>query len=165
MGSAPWVRSAGAVPIGESHMTTTAERTANDRLFVPVVRARSGPRWLTYLTTTDHKMIGYMYLVASFGFFLLAGIMALLMRAELFSPGLQVVSTKEEYNQLFTMHGTLMLLLFATPTFAGLANAVMPLQIGAPDVAFPRLNMLSFWLFLFGGIIAVSAFLLPSGPA
>jgi cytochrome c oxidase subunit I len=148
-------------------MTTTAERTAAaDRPFVvPVVRAKSGPRWLAYLTTTDHKIIGYMYLVTSFGFFLIAGVMALLMRAELFSPGLQVVSTKEEYNQLFTMHGTLMLLLFATPTFAGLANAVMPLQIGAPDVAFPRLNMLSFWLFLFGGLIATSAFLFPSGPA
>jgi cytochrome c oxidase subunit 1 len=148
-------------------MTTTFERTrtADRRLAAPVVRAKTGPRWIAYLTTTDHKLIGYLYLVASFGFFLLAGVMALLMRAELFSPGLQVVSTKEEYNQLFTMHGTLMLLLFATPTFAGLANAVMPLQIGAPDVAFPRLNMLSFWLFLFGGIIAVSAFLLPSGPA
>jgi len=148
-------------------MTTTFERSATlERPFVrPVVRARSGPRWLTILTTTDHKVIGYMYLVASFGFFLIAGVMALLMRAELFSPGLQVVSTKEQYNQLFTMHGTLMLLLFATPTFAGLANAVMPLQIGAPDVAFPRLNMLSFWFFLFGGIIATSAFLFPAGPA
>src|SRR5437763_3965133 len=158
MGSASWVRSAGAVPVGESHMTTTAERTANDRVLAPLVRARSGPRWLSIITTTDHKVIGYMYLVASFGFFLLAGVMALLMRAELFTPGLQVVSTKEQYNQLFTMHGTLMLLFFATPTFAGLANAIMPLQIGAPDVAFPRLNMLSFWLFLFGGLIATSGF-------
>src|SRR4051812_5025852 len=148
-------------------MTTTFERaTSGDRPFaVPVVRAKTGPRWLAYLTTTDHKMIGYMYLVASFGFFLLAGVMALLMRAELFSPGLQVVGTKEEYNQLFTMHGTLMLLFFATPSFAGLANAIMPLQIGAPDVAFPRLNMLSFWLFLFGGLIATSGFLFPNGPA
>jgi cytochrome c oxidase subunit 1 len=147
-------------------MTTTAERTASDRLLaVPVVRARSGPRWLTIITTTDHKVIGYMYLVASFGFFLLGGVMALLIRAELFSPGMQVLATKEEYNQLFTMHGTIMLLFFATPTFAGLANAVMPLQIGAPDVAFPRLNALSFWLFLFGGIIATAGFLFPSGPA
>jgi cytochrome c oxidase subunit 1 len=147
-------------------MTTTAERTASDRLLaVPVVRARSGPRWLTIITTTDHKVIGYMYLVASFGFFLLGGVMALLIRAELFSPGLQVLATKEQYNQLFTMHGTIMLLFFATPTFAGLANAVMPLQIGAPDVAFPRLNALSFWLFLFGGIIATAGFLFPSGPA
>src|SRR3954466_9733342 len=148
-------------------MTTTFDRSATaDRPFaVPVVRAKAGPRWLALITTTDHKLIGYMYLVVSFAFFLLAGVMALLIRAELFSPGLQVVGTKEEYNQLFTMHGTLMLLLFATPTFAGLANAVMPLQIGAPDVAFPRLNMLSFWLFFFGGIIATSGFLLPNGPA
>ena len=131
----------------------------------PVVRARTGPRWLQVLTTTDHKVIGYMYLVASFAFFLVAGIMALLIRAELFSPGMQVLGSKEQYNQLFTMHGTLMLLLFATPSFAGLANAVMPLQIGAPDVAFPRLNMLSFWFFLFGGLIASAGFLVPYGPA
>ena len=130
-----------------------------------LTHARSGARWVTILTTTDHKVIGYMYLVASFAFFLLAGIMALLIRAELFSPGMQVLQTKEQYNELFTMHGTLMLLLFATPSFAGLANAVMPLQIGAPDVAFPRLNMLSFWFFLFGGLIATAGFLTPDGPA
>jgi cytochrome c oxidase subunit 1 len=117
------------------------------------------------LSTTDHKQIGYMYLIASFVFFLLAGVMALLIRAELFEPGLQVVQNKEQYNQLFTMHGTLMLLMFATPSFAGLANAVMPLQIGAPDVAFPRLNALSFWFFLFGSLIATVAFLTPTGAA
>jgi cytochrome c oxidase subunit 1 len=75
------------------------------------------------------------------------------------------VSSKEEYDQLFTMHGTLMLLLFATPSFAGLANAVMPLQIGAPDVAFPRLNAPSFWFFLFGGLLVVAGFLFPNGAA
>lgn len=91
--------------------------------------------------------------------------MALLIRAELFQPGMQVVPTKEQYNQLFTMHGTIMLLMFATPLFAGFANAIMPLQIGAPDVAFPRLNALSFWLFLFGLLVAVGGFLTPSGPA
>ncbi|MGH3446551.1 MAG: cbb3-type cytochrome c oxidase subunit I, partial [Nocardioidaceae bacterium] len=107
-----------------------------------------------YLTTTDHKAIGNMYLVASFGFFLVAGIMAMIIRAELARPGLQFVDD-EVYNQLFTMHGTIMLLLFATPLFIGFANAVMPLQIGAPDVAFPRLNIFSFWLFLFGGIIVL----------
>ena len=81
--------------------------------------------------------------------------MALLIRAELFEPGLQIVKDPEQYNQLFTMHGTIMLLLFATPLFAGFANALMPLQIGSPDVAFPRLNMLAYWLYLFGGIIVV----------
>ena len=63
---------------------------------------------------------------------------------------MQIVPTKEQYNQLFTMHGTIMLLMFATPLFAGFANVIMPLQIGAPDVAFPRLNAFAFWLFLFG---------------
>jgi hypothetical protein len=91
------------------------------------------------------------------------GVMALLIRAELARPGLQFV-TPEQYNQLFTMHGTIMLLLFATPLFAGFANAIMPLQIGAPDVAFPRLNMLAYWLYLFGGLIAQAGFLTPGAP-
>ena len=94
-------------------------------------------RWIT---STDHKTIGYLYLIASMLFFLLGGVMALIIRAELFAPGMQIVPTKEQYNQLFTMHGTIMLLMFATPRFAGFANVMMPLQIGAPDVAFPRLN-------------------------
>ncbi|MFJ1617548.1 MULTISPECIES: cytochrome c oxidase subunit I [unclassified Streptomyces] len=127
-------------------------------------RVSSGIRIRNYLSTTDHKTIGNMYLATAFGFFLLAGILAMLMRAELARPGLQVVSP-DQYNQLFTIHGTVMMLLFATPTFAGFANAVMPLQIGAPDVAFPRLNALTYWLYLFGGLIVVSGLLLPSGAA
>jgi hypothetical protein len=91
---------------------------------------------VSWLTTTDHKRIGHLYLITSFGFFLVAGVPAMLVRAELARPVLQLLS-HEQYNQAFTMHGTIMLLLFATPTFAGFANAVMPLQIGAPDVAFP----------------------------
>ena len=79
--------------------------------------------------------------------------MAMLIRSELAFPGQQVVND-ELYNQLFTMHGTIMLLLFATPLFFGFGNVIMPLQIGSPDVAFPRLNMFSYWLFLFGGLIA-----------
>ena len=86
--------------------------------------------------------------------------MAMLMRGELARPGLQFLSP-EQYNQLFTMHGTVMLLLFATPLFFAFANLIMPLQIGAPDVAFPRLNAFSYWLFLFGGLIAMSGFLTP----
>ncbi|MEV6888067.1 MULTISPECIES: cytochrome c oxidase subunit I [Kribbella] len=117
-----------------------------------------------YLTTTDHKLIGHMYLVTSFAFFLVGGVMALLIRAELAKPGLQIVN-EEVYNQLFTMHGTIMLLLFATPLFVGFANEIMPLQIGAPDVAFPRLNMFSYWLFLFGGLITISGFFTPGGAA
>ncbi|MFJ8535150.1 cytochrome c oxidase subunit I [Streptomyces sp. NPDC093591] len=117
-----------------------------------------------WLTTTDHKKIGHLYLITSFGFFLAGGVMALLMRAELARPGTQLLSN-EQFNQLFTMHGTIMLLLFATPTFAGFANELMPLQIGAPDVAFPRLNMFSYWLFLFGGLIVMGSLIVPSGPA
>ena len=84
--------------------------------------------------------------------------MALVIRAQLFAPGLSVVATGEQYNQLFTMHGTIMLLRFATPLFAGFANVLMPLQIGAPDVAFPRLNAFAYWLFNFGSLIAVAGF-------
>ncbi|WP_336707408.1 aa3-type cytochrome oxidase subunit I [Oerskovia sp. USHLN155] len=120
---------------------------------------------VSWVTSTDHKTIGYMYQVASLIFFCIGGLMALVIRAELFEPGIQIVQSKEQYNQLFTMHGTIMMLLFATPLFAGFANAIMPLQIGAPDVAFPRLNMLSFWLFLFGGLIASAGFLTPQGAA
>ncbi|MGW2100545.1 aa3-type cytochrome oxidase subunit I [Streptomyces olivaceoviridis] len=127
-------------------------------------RVHTGDRIRDYLTTTDHKKIGNLYLVTSFGFFLVAGLMAMLMRAELARPGLQVVSA-QQYNQLFTIHGTIMMLLFATPTFTGFANAVMPLQIGAPDVAFPRLNALTYWLFLFGGLTVLSGFLIGNGPA
>ncbi|WP_407670373.1 aa3-type cytochrome oxidase subunit I [Ornithinicoccus halotolerans] len=117
------------------------------------------------LTTTDHKVIGNLYFVTSVIFFMLAGAMALIIRAELFTPGLDVVDNPEQFNQMFTMHGTVMLLLFATPLFAGFANALMPLQIGAPDVAFPRLNMLAYWLYLFGGMIVMAGFLTPGGAA
>ena len=144
-----------------------ADWTVNrDALGVPAVRRPfSGTMVVRWITSTDHKVIGYLYLISSFFFFILAGIMALLIRAELAAPGLQIVQTKEQYNQLFTMHGTIMLLLFATPLFAGFANVIMPLQIGAPDVAFPRLNMLAYWFYLFGGLIAVSGFFLPGGAA
>jgi cytochrome c oxidase subunit 1 len=143
-------------------MTTTASPPSTTQIVVP---ARKGNALVRWVTTTDHKVIGNLYLITSFGFFMIAGLMALLIRAELLSPGLQVVATKEEYNQLFTIHGTIMLLLYATPLFAGFANAIMPLQIGAPDVAFPRLNMLSYWLFLFGGLIVLAGFLTPYGAA
>jgi cytochrome c oxidase subunit I len=117
-----------------------------------------------WLSSTDHKVIGYMYLITSFIFFLLAGIMALLIRIQLLGPDNHVVSD-QQYNELFTMHGTIMLLLFATPLFVGFANVVMPLQIGSPDVAFPRLNLLSYYLFAFGGIILILSFLAPGGAA
>ncbi|MFF4800305.1 cytochrome c oxidase subunit I [Streptomyces sp. NPDC001351] len=123
-----------------------------------------GRTLLTWASTTDHKVIGRLYMVTSFCFFLLAGLLALGMRAELARPGLQFMN-EHTYNQLFTIHGTIMMLLFATPMFAGFANAVMPLQIGAPDVAFPRLNALSYWMYLFGGLMVVSGFVVPGGAA
>ncbi len=128
--------------------------------------ARTGPKGnLIYklITTTDHKLIGIMYCVACFSFFLIGGLLALLMRTELAAPGLQFLSN-EQFNQLFTMHGTIMLLFYATPIVFGFANLVLPIQIGAPDVAFPRLNAFSFWLFLFGALIATAGFICPGGP-
>ncbi|MET9631205.1 cytochrome c oxidase subunit I [Lentzea sp. NPDC006480] len=127
-------------------------------------RRPKGAVFLALLRTTDPKQIGILYLVTSFLFFMAGGVMALLLRAELARPGLQFLSD-EQYNQLFTMHGTIMLLLYATPILFGFANYVLPLQIGSPDVAFPRLNAFSYWLFLFGGLIVMSSFVTPGGAA
>ncbi len=149
-------------------MTTTAPRPSVTEIPKGVSNARvvrKGNVFVDWVTTTDHKKIGYLYLITSFLYFLLGGVMALVIRAQLFAPGLEIVATKEQYNQLFTMHGTIMLLMFATPLFAGFANVLMPLQIGAPDVAFPRLNALAYWFFSFGSLIAVSGFLTPQGAA
>ena len=120
------------------------------------------PGLLGWLTTTDHKAIGISYMVTSFAFFLLGGLLALLMRAELAQPGMQVVGT-DVYNQLFTMHGSIMMFLFLGPFAFGLANFLVPLQIGAPDMAFPRLNALSYWLYLGGALTMVSGFLTADG--
>lgn len=142
-------------------MTATAAQPAT---IESTDRKPLGTLVVRMLTTTDHKLIGKMYLVTSFAWFMIGGLMAMLIRSELAFPGNQVVSD-ETYNQLFTMHGTIMLLLFATPLFFGFANVIMPIQIGSPDVAFPRLNMFSYWLFLWGGLIAAAGFLTPSGAA
>ncbi|MGH9226592.1 MAG: cytochrome c oxidase subunit I [Acidimicrobiales bacterium] len=117
-----------------------------------------------WVTTTDHKKIGILYMATAFGFFLIGGLMALLMRTELARPGLQVVS-EHVYNQLFTMHGSVMMFLFAVPMAVGLANYLVPLHVGAPDMAFPRLNALSYWLFLGGGLTMLSGFLTSRGAA
>jgi cytochrome c oxidase subunit 1 len=129
-----------------------------------LARHSLGRRVGDVLATTDHKVVGYLYLTTSFTFFLAAGAMAMLMRAELARPGQQVVGA-EMYNELVTIHGTVMLLLFATPLFAGFANVLVPLQIGAPDVAFPRLNTFSYYLFAFGGLMVLSGFAAPGGAA
>ncbi|WP_228714314.1 aa3-type cytochrome oxidase subunit I, partial [Prauserella endophytica] len=130
----------------------------------PVREGPKGSYLLRLFRTTDHKQIGIMYLVTSFAFFMVGGAMAMFIRTELARPGLQFLS-QEQYNQLFTMHGTIMLLLYATPVLFGFANFILPLQIGSPDVAFPRLNALSYWLYLFGGLTAVGGFLTPGGAA
>ena len=145
-------------------MTTFATRPI-ERVLPPNPRKLTkGQLAVKLMTTTDHKVIGYMYLVTSFIWFLLGGILALAIRAELAQPGMQFLSS-EQYNQVFTMHGTIMLLMFATPLFVGFANVIMPLQIGAADVAFPRMNMLSYWLYLFGSTMAAAGFLTPGGAA
>lgn len=128
-------------------------------------RQRKGNVIVNWITSTDHKTIGYMYMIESFLWFCIAGVLALVIRTQLFEPGLSIAGTQEQYNQLFTMHGTIMLLMFATPLFAGFANVLVPLQIGSPDVAFPRLNAFAFWLYTFGSLVAVGGFLTPQGAA
>jgi len=120
---------------------------------ITVDRVRPQPRgWRGWVTTTDHKRIGILYMVTTFAFFCLGGVEALLMRLQLGSPENTLVAPIV-YNQLFTMHGTTMVFLFVVPMMAGLANYFVPLMIGARDMAFPRLNALSYWLLLAGGIV------------
>ncbi|MFD0361431.1 cytochrome c oxidase subunit I [Nocardia sp. GCM10030253] len=129
--------------------------------------ARFGPKGSAIyrlVTTTDPKVLGQMYLFTSMSFFMIGGLLALLMRGELARPGLQFLSP-EQFNQLFTMHGTIMLLFYATAVVFAFANIVLPLQIGAPDVAFPRLNAVSYWLYLFGASMATAGFVTPGGAA
>jgi cytochrome c oxidase subunit 1 len=142
-------------------MTLLAPQTIVSRP-APAPVPHKGSRMLALLRTTDHKTIGLMYLFTSFLYFFAGGFMALLMRAELGRPGLQFLSP-EQYNQLLTMHGSIMLLLFATPLVFGFANLVLPLQIGAPDVAFPRLNSFSYWLYLFGSLTVMGSLITPGG--
>jgi cytochrome c oxidase subunit I len=108
--------------------------------------------WLEWLTTTDHKKIGVLYLFSTFLFFILGGVEALVMRLQLAQPN-GTILPGETYNALVTMHGTTMIFLFVVPVLAGFGNYMVPLMIGARDMAFPRLNALSFWLLLFGGIV------------
>jgi cytochrome c oxidase subunit I len=143
---------------------TATEHVVTGADYPTISRPRKGSVLASWLSSTDHKIIGYLYLITSFGFFLFAGILAMIMRAQLMGPNNQIVSD-QQYNELFTMHGTIMLLLFATPLFVGFTNVIMPLQIGAPDVAFPRLNLLSYYMFTFGGLILVVSFLTPGGSA
>ncbi|MEP7158107.1 MAG: cytochrome c oxidase subunit I [Chloroflexota bacterium] len=110
-----------------------------------------------WLTTTDHKKIGALYITTAFAFFILGGIFALVIRSELAVPGVQFVDP-ETYNQLFTIHGTTMIFLFVMPMMTGLANYIVPLQLGAADMAFPRINALSFWMVPLGGLLLYSGY-------
>src|SRR3954453_16169016 len=107
--------------------------------------------WSDWVRTTDHKRIGILYLYTTFVFFLIGGVEALMLRIQLGAPDNTFLSP-QIYNEIFSMHGTTMVFLFVIPVFAGFANYLVPLMIGARDMAFPRLNALSFWLLLFGGI-------------
>ena len=120
---------------------------------------------IEWLTSTDHKLIGRSYLITSFLFFCISGCMAIVIRTQLASPDGTIVS-QHGYNELFTMHGSIMMYLFAGPfAFGGIANYLIPLQVGAPDMAFPRLNALSYWLYLTGGLTIVGGFLTVGGAA
>jgi cytochrome c oxidase subunit I len=110
-----------------------------------------------WVTTTDHKKIGIMYVINSFLFFFIGGLLALGVRAELAQPGLQFV-TDQTYNEIFTMHATFMIFLFVIPMLAGFGNYIVPLQIGAPDMAFPRINALSLWMLPLAGILLLLSF-------
>jgi len=110
-----------------------------------------------WLTTTDHKKIGILYVANSFLFFFIGGIFALGVRTELAQPGLQFFSD-QTYNELFSMHGTIMIFLFVIPMLAGFGNYVVPLQIGAPDMAFPRINALSLWMLPLAGVLLLLGF-------
>ena len=143
---------------------TATEHVVTGADYPTISSPRKGSVLASWLSSTDHKIIGYLYLITSFSFFMFAGIMAMIMRSQLLGPNNNVVSD-QQFNELFTMHGTIMLLLFATPLFVGFTNVIMPLQIGSPDVAFPRLNLLSWYLFTFGGIILLLSFITPGGSA
>src|SRR5947209_13178601 len=124
-------------------------------------KATSG--WWSWMTTVDHKRIGILYGVSAFFFFLVGGSEALLIRLQLARPNGHVV-TAEAYNQIFTMHGLTMIFLVVMPLSAAFFNYMVPLMIGARDVAFPRLNAYSYWVFLFGGLFTYSSFLLGGAP-
>ena len=121
--------------------------------------------WKTYFTfSTDHKVIGIQYIVTAFVFFLVGGIFAMIIRGELITPESDLVD-RTVYNAMFTMHGTLMLFMWTFPILAGLANYLVPLQIGAKDMAFPRLNALAFWMVPVFGVVLMASFFVPGGSA
>jgi cytochrome c oxidase subunit I len=138
--------------------------TATETAVRPVAPQPRSSRMLDWLMTTDHKKIGIMYLFNSFTFFAIAGVMAMLMRTQLMKPDNHFLSP-QDYNQTFTIHGTLMIFLVILPLFSGFGNYFVPLQIGALDMAFPRVNALSFWLLPVGGLTILAGYLVTGGAA
>jgi cytochrome c oxidase subunit I len=141
--------------------TVAAERSGRSRAIFRRPRATTG--WWSWVTTVDHKKIGVLYGVTAFLFFLVGGVEALLIRLQLARPNGRVL-TADAYNEIFTMHGLTMIFLVVMPLSAAFFNYMLPLMIGARDVAFPRLNAFSYWVFLFGGLFLYSAFLLGGAP-
>jgi cytochrome c oxidase subunit I len=130
----------------------------------PAATVVSRGRYSSWLATVDHKRIGILYILTSLLFFVAGGIIALLMRSQLARPN-EHIFTRNRYDELFTMHGTTMIFLVVVPVFAGLANYLVPLMIGARDMAFPRLNALSYWFFLLGGIVLYASWFSAGGAA
>jgi cytochrome c oxidase subunit 1 len=141
-------------------MTTVASRPSSA---TPAPKRRS--KLVDYLTTTDHKKIGVMYLFFSFFAFLVGGALALGVRAQLASPGGTMIEDPDTYNALFTMHASAMLFFFIIPIWAGWGNYIVPLQIGALDMAYPRINALSFWLLPAAFLVTFSGYFTEGGPA
>src|SRR5439155_3084550 len=131
---------------------------------VPVAEELRPTGLLRWVMTVDHKDIGILYLLTSLGFFVLGGFEALLIRVQLAVPH-NTFLDPAAYDAVFTVHGTTMIFLVVMPILLGFANYIVPLQIGATDMAFPRLNAFSYWLFLFGGVIVLLGFLTTSGAA
>ncbi len=150
-------------PTSEPLAIESGERTATKDDALGVFQRPSGSTgWRSWLFTVDHKKIGIMYGAAALFFFMIGGVEALIIRTQLAAPDQQIISA-DLYNQVFTMHGVTMIFLVVMPIGAAFMNYLMPLQIGARDVAFPRLNAFSFWCFLFGGLFFNSSWFLGGG--
>src|SRR3712207_2503906 len=139
-------------------MSTTAAAPAYTQ-----ATEKSGAGIWSWLATVDHKRIGVLYLLTSMTWFIVGGLEAVIIRAQLQGPNGQLLSA-EAYNQLFKMHGTTMVFLVIMPMSAAFFNFLIPLQIGARDVAFPRLNAFSYWVYLFGSLFMNASFLLAAAP-
>jgi cytochrome c oxidase subunit I len=143
-------------------MTNLSAETINS-----IAQPRPGApnNWKRFFSfSTDHKVIGIQYLVTAFFFFLIGGLLAMIMRGELITPESDLLD-RAVYNAMFTMHGTIMLFLWTFPALVGLSNYLVPLMIGARDMAFPRLNAVAFWMVPVFGVILMASFFVPGGPS